>query len=58
MRQQSQHDRIMSALNTVRYILQSKALCGREGWEQNWPLRQALRSPRYTTRWEELPVVR
>jgi len=29
----------------------------REGTDQTWRMRQGRRSPRYTTRWEELPVV-
>ena len=29
----------------------------REGLAQTWRMRQGRRSPRYTTRWEELPVV-
>jgi DNA polymerase V len=31
---------------------------GTEGTSQPWRMRQAQRSPRYTTRWEELPRVR
>jgi DNA polymerase V len=29
----------------------------REGWQQPWQMRQAKRSPAYTTKWEELPRV-
>jgi DNA polymerase V len=29
----------------------------REGWQQSWQMRQANRSPAYTTRWEDLPRV-
>ncbi|MSS73893.1 MAG: Y-family DNA polymerase [Candidatus Latescibacteria bacterium] len=29
-----------------------------EGLKQEWGMRQSRRSPRFTTRWEELPVVR
>jgi len=31
---------------------------GASGFEQPWAMRAAHRSPRYTTRWDELPVVR
>lgn len=30
----------------------------REGFQQPWAMRQKNRSPAYTTRWENLPVVR
>lgn len=30
---------------------------GTEGFGQPWAMRQAHRSPAYTTRWEEVPVV-
>jgi DNA polymerase V len=30
---------------------------GTEGFRQPWAMRQAHRSPAYTTRWEEVPVV-
>ena len=30
----------------------------REGFEPPWALRQEQRSPAYTTRWDDLPVVR
>ncbi|MFO1419702.1 MAG: Y-family DNA polymerase [Candidatus Competibacteraceae bacterium] len=30
----------------------------REGFQQPWAMRQANRSPAYTTRWEDLPVAR
>jgi DNA polymerase V len=29
-----------------------------QGIERPWKLRADLRSPRYTTRWDELPVAR
>ncbi|MFH0911966.1 MAG: DUF4113 domain-containing protein, partial [Planctomycetota bacterium] len=29
-----------------------------QGMERPWKLRAAFRSPRYTTRWDELPVAR
>ena len=31
---------------------------GASGFEQPWAMRAEHRSPRYTTRWDELPVVR
>jgi DNA polymerase V len=31
---------------------------GASGFEQPWAMRAEHRSPRYTTRWDELPMVR
>ena len=51
-------ERLMAAMDTVN------ARFGRDtlrlaacGLEQPWQMRQARRSPRYTTAWDELPVV-
>jgi len=30
---------------------------GAEGLQQAWAMKQDRRSPRYTTRWDEVPVV-
>jgi len=48
----------MEALDQVSAQWGRTALrCASEGLAQTWRMRQGRRSPRYTTRWDELPVV-
>jgi DNA polymerase V len=51
-------ERLMAALDTInqqhgRYTLRYAS----QGLSQRWQMRQNLKSPAYTTRWEELPIV-
>ena len=49
---------LMSALDRVTAEWGNDALKhAREGLDQGWRMRQHNRSPRYTTRWDEVPVV-
>lgn len=51
-------DRLMGVLDGVNRTMGRGALrFAAEGLERTWTMRQAQRSPRYTTRWDELPVV-
>lgn len=50
--------RLMETLDAVNARLGRGTLrFGTEGFQQGWTMRQAHRSPAYTTRWEELPKV-
>ena len=50
--------RLMATLDAVNARLGRGTLrFGTEGFRQPWAMRQAHRSPAYTTRWEEVPVV-
>ncbi len=52
-------DRLMEALDEVNRLCGRNTLrFGRAGFKQEWQMRQARVSPRYTTRWEDLPVAR
>ncbi|MCK7582362.1 MAG: DUF4113 domain-containing protein [Chromatiales bacterium] len=49
---------LMAALDAVNARMGRGTLrFGTEGFRQPWAMRQAHRSPAYTTRWEEVPVV-
>lgn len=49
---------VMEALDRITAEWGRHALRhAREGFSQRWRMRQSRRSPRYTTRWDELPVV-
>ncbi|MCJ8139329.1 Y-family DNA polymerase [Falsirhodobacter halotolerans] len=51
--------RLMDALDTINDRFGKKTLVlGREGFGKSWVTKANLRSPRYTTRIEELPVVK
>lgn len=53
------HRHLMHALDNINFSMRDDVVkFGSAGTEKNWKMRQDLRSPRYTTRWEELPVVR
>ena len=49
---------LMAALDAVNARLGRGTLrFGTEGFDRPWAMRQAHRSPAYTTRWEEVPWV-
>lgn len=53
------HDRVMEAVDTINQEWgRNTVLFAAAGLAKEWKMRQARRSPRYTTRWEELPVVK
>ncbi len=43
---------------TIRYAAAGLKAAGGPGKRKNWRMNQAHRSPRYTTNWNELPIVR
>lgn len=51
--------KLMTALDTInRDYGHGTVRSGVSGFTQHWAMRNENRSPRYTTRWDELPVVR
>ncbi|MBT4482749.1 MAG: DUF4113 domain-containing protein [Candidatus Latescibacteria bacterium] len=51
--------RIMETLDRINARMGSGTLkYAAEGLDKPWGMRVERRSPRYTTRWEELPLVR
>lgn len=49
---------LMDMIDNINFSQRDDVLkFARSGTKRNWKMRQELRSPRYTTRWEELPVV-
>jgi DNA polymerase V len=59
-RDQARQDRLMRTLDTLNTDYGARAVrVGNVGGKRPaWAMRQAFRSPRYTTNWKELPVVR
>lgn len=56
---QAKSARLMAAMDTInREFGRDTVRSGAIGVAQRWAMRSANRSPRYTTRWDELPVVR
>ena len=52
-------NRLMEMIDNVNFSQRDDILkFAASGTTRNWKMRQELRSPRYTTRWEELPVVK
>ena len=52
-------ERLMEALDRVNGRMGRETLrLGMEGFRRAWWVKAERRSPRYTTRWEEIPVVR
>ena len=51
-------ERLMASLDAInKKFGKGKLRTGSAGFQQRWAMRAGNRSPRYTTRWEELPVV-
>lgn len=52
-------ERLMRAIDQVNRGMGSETLVlASQGFSRPWKMRQGNRSPRYTTRWDEMPVVR
>jgi DNA polymerase V len=50
---------LMGAMDNINFSMRNDAVkYVASGLKRNWKMRQEMRSGRYTTRWEELPVVR
>ncbi len=48
----------MAAIDAINLTFgRGTVRCGTSGVAQGWAMRAGNRSPRYTTRWEELPLV-
>jgi DNA polymerase V len=56
----SNHNRLlMSTLDNVNFAMRNDVVkFAASGTKRDWKMRQELRSPRYTTRWEEMAVVK
>jgi DNA polymerase V len=49
------HRMLMSMMDNINFAMRNDTLkFAAAGVERDWKMRQELRSPRYTTRWEEL----
>ena len=58
-RDRPRNAKLMDALDAINDRFGRKTVVlGREGFEGGWTTRAELRSPRYTTRISELPIVR
>lgn len=52
-------DKLMQVVDRVNQRYGQGAMYwGAEGSKQRWPMRQAYLSPAYTTRWDDMPVIR
>jgi DNA polymerase V len=50
---------LMKMIDNVNFAMRDDLLkFATSGTNRNWKMRQELRSPRYTTRWEELFLIR
>ncbi|HYE56710.1 MAG TPA: Y-family DNA polymerase [Chitinophagaceae bacterium] len=53
------HRMLMNMVDNINFSMRDDTLkFASSGTERNWKMRQELRSPRFTTRWEELKLVR
>ena len=51
--------RLMAAMDRInRHYGRETVMLAGAGLQRRWAMRQAHRSPRYTTRWDELPIAR
>jgi DNA polymerase V len=59
-RDRARQERLVRALDTLNadYGARTVHVGDTGGSRSAWAMRQAFRSPRYTTNWRELPVVR
>lgn len=56
---QNRHRMLMSALDNINFSMRDDVVkFASAGLTKNWKMRQELRSPRYTTRWDEIPEVK
>ena len=50
---------LMDAMDNINFSMRNDILkFASTGMERNWKMRQELRSPRYTSRWDELREVK
>ena len=50
---------LMEAVDNINFSMRGDILkFAASGTTRNWKMRQEMRSPRYTTRWEELPLLK
>jgi DNA polymerase V len=50
---------LMSTLDNVNFAMRNDVVkFAASGTKRDWKMRQELRSPRYTTRWEEMCIVK
>lgn len=57
--EENNHRLLMDTIDNVNFAMRDDILkFASSGTTRNWKMRQELRSPRYTTRWEELCEVR
>ena len=51
-------DRLMKAIDTINHGTGGKVWFGSQRAEKDWFMKRARLSPAYTTRWEDLPIVK
>lgn len=52
-------DKIMKVMDKINLkIGKNKLFIGAQGVERNWKMKRNKQTPRYTTHWEEIPIVR
>lgn len=57
--EENNHRLLMDTIDNVNFAMRDDVLkFASSGTTRNWKMRQELRSPRYTTRWDELCIVR
>ncbi|HCL06098.1 MAG TPA: SOS mutagenesis and repair protein UmuC [Chitinophagaceae bacterium] len=57
--EENNHRLLMDTIDNVNFAMRDDVLkFASSGTTRNWKMRQELRSPRYTTRWDELCMVR
>lgn len=50
---------LMEAIDNINFSMRGDILkFAASGTTRNWKMRQEMRSPRYTTRWDELPLIK
>lgn len=57
--EKNNHRLLMSTVDNINFAMRDDTLkFASSGVAKNWKMRQELRSPRFTTRWDELPEVK
>ena len=58
-REQNNNRMLMSMMDNINFSMRNDILkFATSGTQRNWKMRQEFRSPRYTSRWDELCEVR
>jgi len=53
-----EHRHLMHAIDNINFSMRDDSVkFGSSGMNKNWKMRQELRSPRFSTRWEDLREV-